>query len=217
MKQPILLLLYIGCHLAATAQNWNGVQKSVFNERKKGDKLGYAVAMHGNYAIAGAYWDNLDASGNDSMLSAGAAHIFYNNGTEWVWQQKLVAADRSSIDFFGEAVAIYGDYALVAATGDSKNMYGVSDSSYPAGAVYLFKRTGNVWSQTYKITAPKNERWWDDNYGNSIALNQTHVVVGTYKTAYNGSLPPVLLSGPGAAYVYRFSGDTLIYEQPLYA
>ena len=44
-----------------------------------------------------------------------SAYIFYFNGIEWTEQSKLQASDFEPDDFFGSAVDIWGNFAIVGA------------------------------------------------------------------------------------------------------
>ena len=78
----------------------------------------------GNYAIVGAYNEDEDASGGNTLEQAGSAYLFhYNNGT-WGEVQKIVASDRALSDQFGQSVAICGDYAIVGASSEDEDALG---------------------------------------------------------------------------------------------
>ena len=99
-----------------------------------GDELGTAVAISGNRIIAGAPYHN---------ASAGAAYIFERSGNDWsaATQPKLTASDGGADDFFGEAVDISGNVAVVGAYGyDIAGPPAVAD----AGAAYAFVNTRHL-------------------------------------------------------------------------
>ena len=67
-------------------------------------------------------------------------------------QAYLKASNTDALDGFGSSVAISGDTVVVGAPGESSNTKGVNgnasnNSSDSSGAVYVFVRTGGVWSQ----------------------------------------------------------------------
>jgi hypothetical protein len=58
-------------------------------------------------------------------------------------EQKLIAPDGAAGDLLGDAVAVDGDTAVVGAPGDDG----------ARGAVYVFARSADSWTQTAKLTA----------------------------------------------------------------
>lgn len=110
----------------ANAQNWNQIIKAAASDRAAADNFGHKVAISGDYAIVGAYTEDEDAGGANTLADAGSAYIFQRVGANWVQQQKLVASDRGAGDWFGFSVAISGDYAIVGAYNEDEDVSGVS-------------------------------------------------------------------------------------------
>ena len=81
-------------------------------------------------------------------------------------EQRLVAADGSSQDVFGHAVAIDGDVAAV----------GAPENNLGRGAVYTYLRSGNAWVQTGKLTASDGAT--SDRLGSSVAIFGDTIVAG---------------------------------------
>ncbi len=177
----------------ANAQDFNLVNKVVASDRGGDDQFGVAVAISDNYAIVGAY--NEDGIGLDSIHNAGAAYIYTKSASgAWVEMQKLVASDRDSIDaYFGAAVAISGNYAIVGSYGDGDTI-GASNTTYlqHAGSAYIFERntaTG-IWEEKQKIVAI--DRQFRARFGYAVAISKNFAVVGAKDF------------GPGgAAYVFE--------------
>ena len=48
------------------------------------------------------------------------------------------------VDYFGYAVALYGDPALIGSTGSDKNVV-------KSGATYIFRRMNGVWIEEAKL------------------------------------------------------------------
>ncbi|NCC37159.1 MAG: hypothetical protein EOM24_34895, partial [Chloroflexia bacterium] len=130
-----------------------------------GDIFGYSVAVSGDTLIVGAF--RADVGDN---LDQGAVYVFTRSGTSWSQQQKLVAADGADGDFFGIAVALDGETALVGAWGAG---VGGNDAQ---GAAYVFTRSGTSWSQQQKLVADDGAE--DDLFGGSVALDRETVLVG---------------------------------------
>ncbi|MBU4154499.1 MAG: hypothetical protein KKD63_16635 [Proteobacteria bacterium] len=126
------------------------------------DQFGNAVAISGDYAIAGS-------PGNDEVgEDSGSAYIFKREGTIWRQQAKLTASDAGEWDYFGYAVSIFDDYAM--ASGNE--------------AVYIFKREGSVWTEQAKLTAGDTQ--WN-GFGGSISVYGDYAIIGAPIDYENGS------------------------------
>ena len=73
------------------------------------DWFGQSVAINNDRAIIGAHQDDDNGSGS------GSAYIFKWNGSAWVQEAKLIASDAAADDWFGWAVAIDSDRAIIGA------------------------------------------------------------------------------------------------------
>ena len=130
--------------------------------------LGTSVAVSGDTIIAGAVQDNELAS------HAGAAIVWTRDEMGvWSQQQKLLASDGEDGDYFGRSVALEGDVAVVGAESDD-------DENDGAGALLVFTREGDAWTETYKLTAPGGSSlgWATALQGNTIASGQPVVEEG---------------------------------------
>ena len=160
-----------------------------------GDFFGYAVALSGDTAVVGAYFEGSNATGingdqnDNSTPGAGAAYVFVRNGTTWS-QQAYVKASHSS-GFFGYALAVSGDTAVVGAF--------LEGSAAAAGAAYAFVRNGATWSQQAYLQASNSEA--QDKFGISVAIDGETGVIGAYLEPGQGGLF-------GAAYVFTGLGET---------
>jgi hypothetical protein len=72
---------------------------------------------------------------DDGASSSGSAYIFRRTGTNtWDAGTKILAPDAAASDFFGQSVAIDGDYAIVGADGND-------DGGSASGSAYIFYLT----------------------------------------------------------------------------
>lgn len=117
---------------------------------------------------------------------------------------KIVSSDRNVDDNFGNAVAIYGDYAIVGAMyeDDDEN----SDNKLlTSGSAYVFKKDdSNNWEQYQKIVAEDRQEL--DRFGNAVAISDKYLVVGAYFQSWNASGMDSI-SNAGAVYVYEKQND----------
>ena len=107
---------------------WTQVQKLVASDRASQDIYGYSVAISGDNACIGAYWDN---------SKAGSAYFIQNNGGTWSELQNKTASDISGSDNFGTSVAISGNYALIGSPLEDEDETGANTLTN-SGSSYIF-------------------------------------------------------------------------------
>ncbi|MCH8824315.1 MAG: hypothetical protein IH984_12520, partial [Planctomycetes bacterium] len=117
----------------------------------------------------------------------------------WIQEQKLTASDADSQDYFGWAVSIWGDVAIIGARFD--------EGPEGTGSMYVFRydEDSGTWNEQQKILSPNGGR-----FGSSISLEEDVVLIGA-------SIDDEFGLGSGAAYIYRMDPDTQIWalEQKL--
>ena len=151
-----------------------------------GDSFGYAVALSGNYALVGSYGED-DAGGTDS----GKAYIFdVTTGNLLHTLNNPNAYDTSANDYFGYAVAISGNYALVGAFGEDDA--GGTDS----GKAYLFDVTTGNLIHTLNNPNPYSTSA-GDSFGYAVALSGNYALVGAHGEDDAGG------TDSGKAYIYK--------------
>jgi len=166
---------------------WSQQSKLMASDKQAEDFFGFSVSISGDYAIVGAFLE--DAGGTD----AGAAYIYKRNGTTWSQQAKLLASDAQASDNFGFSVSISGNTAVVGA-------YKEDAGGSNAGAAYIFERSGTTWTEVKKITASDAQA--DDDFGTSVAIDGTNVIIGSPGEDTKGS-------GAGAAYMFEKSAKAV--------
>ena len=151
------------------AETWGRVTKLTASDAQTRDFFGWSVAVSGDTAVVGAFWE--DAGGSN----AGAAYVFQRDqgGTDnWGEVKKLLASDAQADDEFGVRVAVSGDTAVVGA-------YYEDAGGDNAGAAYVFRRdqgSQDNWGEVTKLTA--SDARADDTFGWSAAVSGDTVVVG---------------------------------------
>ncbi|MGE0127865.1 MAG: putative Ig domain-containing protein [Blastocatellales bacterium] len=161
------------------------------------DGFGYAVALDGDTVLVGAYRG--DATANDQ----GAAYVFTLRDSRSVEQQKLTANDGGAGDNFGNVAALDADTLVVGADGDD---IGVNADQ---GSVYVFTRSGAVWTLQQKITAADGAA--GDLFGWSVALRGDTLVVGASYDDIGGK------ADQGSAYIFTRNGTVWTQRQKLIA
>lgn len=147
--------------------------------------FGNSVATTGEYAVAGA--PQKTANG---FQYAGAAYTFQrSSGNEWdlISPLKLTADSPDASDFYGQSVAVFGDYLIVGAAYDD-------DFASEGGAAYLYNRTGgNSWELL--STLSPSDVGVGMYFGVSAAMSQKYALIG--------ASDPYTQYASGAAYVFR--------------
>ncbi|UCD75008.1 MAG: hypothetical protein JSV91_14620 [Phycisphaerales bacterium] len=176
---------------------WIGEAKLLASDGTEVDEFGYAVAVDGDVAIIGAPGDS------DQGTYAGSAYIFRYDGEFWVEEAKLLAFGRSDNDFFGWAVDIEGDVAVVGAP---------HSPYYPAatGSAYVFRYDGSQWTEELRLEAGVGRE--GDMFGYAIALSGDALIVGAPARNDDTSEDQV-----GSAFIYRFDGTDWFEEAHLIA
>lgn len=128
-------------------------------DSEAGDRFGYAVALDGDTALVGA-------PGKDTNY--GVAYVFSRGEKGWTQVVKLAASDRQTGDFFGSAVALAGDVALIG----SYNAMG------SVGEAYVFERQGEAWVQTQILMSPAPAV--GELFGAQVGLSGDYAVVTGY-------------------------------------
>jgi len=160
------------------------------------DSFGRAIAGDGNTAVIGAY--NATVGTTDLQ---GTAFVFARTGAMWSLQQTLTASDGMANERFGQAIALAGDTLIIGASGSDLL------ENVRSGAVYVFTRTGDTWTEQQKLTASdSNPR---DFFGSVVALDGDTLVVGAPSTDVGGAMQP------GAAYVFTRSNGEWSQQQKL--
>jgi len=116
-------------------------------------------------------------------------------------EPKLLASDGASGDWFGRAVSVSGDTALVGAYLDH-------DNGYYSGSAYVFKRDGSTWTQQAKLLASDGAA--NDSFGISVSVSGDTALVGAWGDDDNGT-------ASGSAYVFVRNGGTWAQQAKLLA
>ena len=172
---------------------WTQQAKLNASDGAKDDWFGYSVSVSGDTALVGAYGDD------DKGSVSGSAYVFLRSGTIWTQQAKLTASDGAFADFFGEAVSMDGDTALVGAYSDD-------DKGLHSGSAYIFVRSGATWSEQAKLTAFDGAP--SDNFGWAVSLEGDTALVGAHRDDDHGETS-------GSAHVFVRGGTTWIQQDKL--
>jgi hypothetical protein len=163
---------------------WTEQARLEAGDGTESDVFGYSVSLSGDTALIGALYDDTPQG-----INAGSAYVFVRSGTAWTEQARLRPADGAPGDFFGAAVSLAGDVALVGAPRHT------TSRGTNAGSAYLLMRRGTAWAEQSRIDA--RDAAAADLLGTSVALDGETALVGA---PFDDTARGVDV---GSAYVFR--------------
>lgn len=198
------------------------------------DFFGVAVSLSGDgdTLAVGAYQESsadtgIDGDQGDNTASAsGAVYVYSRSGSVWQQQAYVKASNTGANDEFGFAVSLDadGNTLAVGARSEASAATGIDgdqsdNTSFGAGAVYVYTRSGSAWQQQAYVKA-----------SNTRANNQFGVVVnlsddgnalavaadleGSLALGIGGDQSDDSAVAAGAVYVFARSGS--VWQQQAY-
>ena len=177
------------------ADKWEQECKLLSDDGAAGDYFGRSVSLHGRHIMIGA------SGTDDDGESSGSVYVFENHADNWLQRAKLISPDAAARDYFGSAVSLSDDYAIIGAQG-------ADERAYDAGAAYVYKTQGGWWMFAGKITAPDGAK--SDGFGFDVSNYQDQVVISAVSDNDNGY-------SSGSVYVYNQDGFSHIQQAKLIA
>jgi hypothetical protein len=190
------------------------------------------LSADGNTMAVSAYFEASSATGvngnqaDDSIPQAGAVYVFTRRGNTWSQQAYLKASNTGRAgtpdefgdgDQFGFSLAISddGNTIAVGANAEDGGAAGINgtqadDSKQAAGAVYVFTRSGNTWSQQAYVKPANPDPGDQFGYGVSLSADGNTLAVGCFDEGgssrqINGPYDAGR-NGSGAIYVFTRTG-----------
>ena len=163
-----------------------------------GDWFGASVAVSGDTAVIGAYYDDSPAHTNQ-----GSAYVYVREAGAWNERAKLTATDGAASDLFGMSVSIDGDTVVAGAA------YADGPAGANQGAAYVFIREGTQWVQQAKLTPA--DAGAGDHFGASVSIAGDTIVVGA--AADDGPAG----TDQGSAYIFVRDGSSWAQQAKLTA
>ena len=203
------------------------------------DKFGNSVSISGDTIVVGAFQEasnqtiitnGTTSAGNGANFS-GAAYVFRRTGTTWTNEAYLKAPNNEASDQFGYTVSISGDTIVVSASGEDSNQSTITNGTLAsgnnslnfAGAAYVFRRNGNIWTSEAYLKPPNPSSI--DTFGVPLEISGDTIVVSASQedsnqtTITNGTTITIddSSSNSGAAYVFKRTGNFWTHEAYLKA
>jgi hypothetical protein len=187
------------------------------------DEFGFSVALSDDTLAVGAPFEasnsigiNVGNQADNSAFGAGAVYVFVRGGTRWTQQAYVKASNTEPPlpgeivgDAFGSSVSLSGDTLAVGAPGEDSDASGVNrdqtnNNAPGSGAVYVFVRNGQTWTQQAYIKASNTST--GDNFG-AVSLSDDTLAVGapgesSKATGVNGDQADKSALNSGAVYVF---------------
>ena len=173
------------------AGGWTQAGKLTARVRKNDAGFGYAVAVHGDTIVVGAYEEDHPDNINPlvDIADVGAAYVFTKPANGWANMTetaRLTASDAAANDEFGTSVAVHKDTIVVGAP---------EEDTGARGSAYIFTKPANGWADMPETAALRGQSN-GDRLGRSVAVHGDTVVVGAFEE--NGA--------GGAAHVFTEPG-----------
>jgi len=185
-----------------------------------------ALSADGSTLVVGAYLEDSIATGiggnqaSEASTNAGAVYVFVRDGLgAWSQQAYIKASNTTTMDFFGESLALSadGDTLAVGAPLEDSSATGIggnqaSQLAQDSGAVYVFVRDAlGTWTQEAYVKA--NNTNTQDRFGWRVTLSGDGdtLAVGAVDedsgaTGVGGDWVDNFTSNAGAVYVLVRSG-----------
>jgi hypothetical protein len=192
--------------------NWGQVKKLIASDDARNDNFGNSVSISSNTVVIGASHEDHDTDGNGTDDSnPGAAYIFSKDQggvNNWGQVKKLIASDDARNDNFGNSVSISSNTVVIGASHEDHDTDGNGTDDSNPGAAYIFSKDQggvNNWGQVKKLIASDDAV--DDQFGSSVAISGTTVVVGASHEDYDTDGIAGDELDVGAAYLFQRNQD----------
>lgn len=158
------LPVFISCFpFFAGAQLWDGLVKIIPTDGQIGGHFGYAISVHNDHAIVGSNFK--DSTYGDT----GGGYILEEIDNEWVQVAILHPEEVTGADFLGEAVAIYGDIAVLAS-------YRYGNEYLYEGIAYVYEKVDGEWTQTSILKSDSLGPY--HSFTQSVTIYNETIVIG---------------------------------------
>lgn len=148
---------------------WVRVQRLLNSTGEIDDHFGEAIGLDGPDLVVGAPWTDVPT------VVSGAVYFFRRGPAQWSLQSRIAAHPGRSALEFGQSVDVHNEMAVVSSPDENVALNG--QSTFRAGAIYVYERTGSTWTETGRIT--EQRPWWSGYFGASVAIDHNTIVTIT--------------------------------------
>lgn len=179
----------------SAAGEWVQTQYLTYPGESHQAEIGSRMALSGNTLLVSV-----------TTISAGRVLTYTRSGPGAQWVPGPALTGDAQDELFGISVALDGDTAVV---GASKSLTG--PGSVRKGAVYVFTRSGGVWTRSQRIPAPA-EATDTAEFGSGAALSGDWLAVNARTEGLNRSGNR---GTAGSTWLYRRSGGMWSFHRKL--
>jgi hypothetical protein len=191
------------------------------------DNFGRSLSLSGDTLAVFSFDDSaqttITTSGNAGTTSneSGAVYIFKRTGSNWVQEAFIKASNNGADDIFGLMLSVNDDTLVVSAINEDNSRTDITNgniaildnnSASNSGAVYVYKRSGGVWTRDAYIKSANNRA--GNLFGYSVNVSGNTLVVGAPNESSNQT---VITNGTTASIntSNSYSGAVYIYKRSL--
>ncbi len=169
---------------------WAGIQKLKPSNLSdiNGYQFGTSIALLSNTLVVGA-----PSARTSGSQATGAVFVFNFDGNNWIESQKLLGTNTYPTDEFGTSVALSQDDIFV----------GEYHESLHIGAVYVFSRSGNTWTQSATLSSDGKP---ENRFGARMSIQNNLALIGCFACPNNQG------TGVGQVYVFRKLANAWVRE-----
>lgn len=189
---PMTGAAYVYRYVAGT---WIEEHKLVASDRKERMQFGTGLSVYKDVIVIGAYQEDIFGP------YSGSVYLFRNVAGTWIEEAKLIPSDGMENAFYGLSTAISNETVFVGAVGDDSR-------GERTGSVYVYRKSGDDWIETQKLEASDAAAY--QHFGGQLAIYGDVAVISAVEYFFTGY-------GPGAAYVFRRTGEIWTEEKKLTA
>lgn len=229
--------LYLGAVYVFTRSDTTWTQEALLrssNPIGPFEAFGFTVALDGDTLAASNITEsscatgvNGDQFGNRTCGESGAVYVFRRTAGVWAQQAYVKASNTSGDaggDLFGRGLALNADTLIVGAPGEDSCSTGIDGNQADngcadAGAVYIFTRMNNLWSQAaYVKPLYPNLQSFGGRFGNHLAFDGTTLAIGAgdNNCARGFNPSPGSTDCTASDAVYLFTRTATIWAQRAY-
>ena len=158
----------------------------------------------GRYGSEIALKSNLLVVGSPGGSTPGQAYVYSREGHRWHLEQTLQSPTGAANSDFGSGVAISNHSIIVGAPGEDNNFDGFFTTA--GGEAYVFRKSHGVWAETQEFRPTVGGLEGFNGFGALIVAGGGRVALSAPYT------DDVFSAAFGPAYIYRWEGDTLVFD-----
>jgi MYXO-CTERM domain-containing protein len=173
---------------------WTQQAKLMAKDAKPSDYFGISVAIAGDRILVGA------AEAANNGVRTGAVYVYERSNKVWSLVQKLTPSTGAASDYFGYAVALEGNVAIIGAPQTDA-------TAFDSGAAYVFRYDGMQWNEQDKIWAATGGTY--GFFGGSVALFGTTALIGQWDDGSGQDM--------GSVFAYKENAGSWVIQEELMA